>query len=147
MQARLQGPNGQGLWPAFWMLGTNIGSVGWPACGELDIMEHINSDANVHGTIHWANPGHASYEAMNAGTSFTAFHNYAVNWTSSSITWYIDGASKGAANILNNINGTDEFHKSFFVLLNLAVGGTWPGSPNGSTPMPANMNIDYVAWN
>jgi len=143
MQARIQGPMGQGLWPAFWMLG----SVGWPGCGEIDIMEHINRTPNVLGTIHWDNGGHASYTAMNVNTSFGSYHNYAINWTSSAITWYLDGGAVGSANILNSINGTDEFHKSFFVILNLAVGGTWPGAPDASTAFPANLNVDWIAWN
>jgi len=147
MQARIQAPVGQGLWPAFWMLGSNINSVPWPGCGEIDIMEHINSAANVLGTIHWANPGHASFTAMNTGVGVNAYHTYAINWTSADITWFVDGAAKGSANILNSINGTDEFHKSFFVIMNLAVGGTWPGAPNSSTPFPANLNVDWIAWN
>jgi beta-glucanase (GH16 family) len=147
MQAQIQGPMGQGLWPAFWMLGSDITSVPWPGCGEIDIMEHINSAPNVLGTIHWDNGGHVSYQAMNTNTSFGGYHNYAINWTSSSITWYVDGGAAGSANIANNINSTEEFHKSFFVLLNLAVGGTWPGSPNSSTVFPANYNIDWIAWN
>jgi beta-glucanase (GH16 family) len=147
MQARIAGPMGQGLWPAFWMLGSNIASVPWPGCGEIDIMEHINSSANVLGTIHWNNPGHVSYTAMNTGVGFSGYHIYAINWTSSAITWYIDGAAKGSANIAGNINSTEEFHRSFFVILNLAVGGSWPGAPNSSTPFPANLNVDWIAWN
>jgi beta-glucanase (GH16 family) len=110
-------------------------------------MEHINRTPNVLGTIHWDSGGHQSYTAMNVNTSFDGYHNYAINWTSSAITWYLDAAPVGSANILNSINGTDEFHKSFFVLLNLAVGGSWPGAPDASTAFPANLNVDWIAWN
>ncbi|HEV8172807.1 MAG TPA: ricin-type beta-trefoil lectin domain protein, partial [Actinoplanes sp.] len=104
------------------------------------------------GTIHWNNTAgaYAYYTAMNAAASVADYHTYAINWTSSAITWYVDGASRGAANIQGNINGTEEFHKSFFVILNVAVGGNWPGSPNASTVFPQSMLVDYVrvsAWN
>ena len=106
MQARIKAPTGKGYWPAFWMLGANITSVPWPGCGEIDIMEHVNSDPNVLGTIHWANPGYASYTAMNTPVTVSNWHTYAVNWTPSAITWSVDGAARGAANIAGNINGT-----------------------------------------
>jgi beta-glucanase (GH16 family) len=149
MQARIKAPMGKGFWPAFWMLGSNITSVAWPGCGEIDIMEHINSDPNVLGTIHWNNTAgaYAYYTAMNTAASVGSYHTYAINWTSSDITWYVDGASKGAANIAGNINGTEEFHKPFFVILNLAVGGSWPGSPDGSTAFPSRMSVDWIYWN
>ncbi len=146
MEGRMQGPNGQGLWPAFWMMGTNIATNPWPGCGEIDIMEHINSASNVLGTIHWNNGGHVSYTGMNVSTYFPAWHTYGINWTSSSITWTLDGNSVGSANIQNSINSTEEFHRSFFILLNLAVGGAWPGNPSSSTVFPANFNIDWVRW-
>jgi beta-glucanase (GH16 family) len=150
MQARIQGPNGKGLWPAFWMLGTNIDSAPWPGCGEIDIMEHVNSDANVLGTIHWANPsgGRWYYTAMNTNAGgFTNWHVYSIWWDADGIDWYVDYNWKGYANILNNVNSTEEFHRPFFIILNLAVGGDWPGPPDGGTPFPATMNIDWVAWN
>jgi beta-glucanase (GH16 family) len=144
MQARLKMPMGQGLWPAFWMLGNNIGSVGWPACGEIDIMEHVNATNTVYATIHWNGPsGYANYGG-NTNTSPTNFHDYQINWNNNGIRWYIDGAQYFQANTLNNINSTEEFHRPFFFILNLAVGGNWPGSPNGSTPFPAVFQIDYV---
>jgi beta-glucanase (GH16 family) len=148
MQARLQGPMGQGLWPAFWMLGTNIGSVGWPACGEIDIMEHVNTSSNVLGTIHWNAPnGYAYYSAMNTGISFASYHVYSIYWDASRIVWQTDYVDRGSANIQGNVNSTEEFHRPMFAILNLAVGGNWPGAPNASTPFPANFNIDWIAWN
>jgi beta-glucanase (GH16 family) len=140
IEARMALPMGQGLWPAFWMLGSNIGSVGWPACGETDIMEHINATNTVYGTIHWDAGGYASYGGS-TNTTPANYHVYTIEWTSSYIRWFVDGVQYHEA---NSINGTDEFHRPFFILLNLAVGGNWPGSPNSSTPFPSRMYVDYV---
>jgi beta-glucanase (GH16 family) len=144
IEARLAIPTGQGLWPAFWTLGANIGSVGWPRSGEIDIMEHINNETQTHGVIHWDNNGHAQYGGVRANSSVSSFHTYSVEWDSSSIRWYMDGGNFLTANILNNINGTEEFHAPHFILLNLAIGGAWPGDPNSTTTFPANYQIDYV---
>jgi beta-glucanase (GH16 family) len=144
IEARMALPSGQGTWPAFWMLGSNISSVGWPKCGEIDIMEHINSEAMVHGTIHWDSNGYANYGGPSGNIDVTQFHTYAIEWSPSSIKWFLDGAQYWEANIQNSINGTEEFHRPFFIILNLAIGGNWPGSPNSSTAFPANMKIDYV---
>lgn len=143
IEARLKIPAGQGLWPAFWMLGQNFKSVGWPFCGEIDIMEHVNSDNLFYGTIHWDNNGHAQY-----GKSTTAapadYHIYAIEWDASSIKWYVDNVLYNTADIKDNINGTDEFHKPFFIILNLAVGGDWPGQTIDETKLPAALSVDYV---
>lgn len=144
IEARMSLPQGQGTWPAFWMLGSNISSVSWPKCGEIDIMEHINSEAMVHGTIHWDSNGYANYGGPSGSIDVTQFHTYAIEWTPASIKWFLDGAQYWEANIQNSINGTEEFHKPFFLLLNLAIGGNWPGSPNSSTAFPATMKVDYV---
>src|SRR5262249_50560840 len=144
MEARIALPAGQGLWPAFWMLGANIGTVGWPACGETDVMEHVNTEAAIHGTIHWDAGGHASYGGARNVSSQGAYHVYAVEWTPASIKWFVDGVQYVEANIQDNVNSTEEFHRPFFILLNLAVGGDWPGPPNGSTVFPARMFVDYV---
>jgi beta-glucanase (GH16 family) len=148
VSARLAGPSGQGLWPAFWMLGTNIGSNPWPGCGEIDVMEHVNAAGNVYGTIHWNGPsGYASYTAASPGmSSFGSYHWYAITWNASQITWRLDNTQVGAANIANNVNSTEEFHRPFFIILNLAVGGTWPGSPNASTVFPARLYVDSVRY-
>jgi beta-glucanase (GH16 family) len=145
IEGRMSIPMGQGLWPAFWMLGVNIGSAGWPACGEIDIMEHINNEQGVHGTIHWAGPNGENWSYGNYGsTSPSGWHNYQINWNQYSIKWYIDAVQYNAANITNNINSTEEFHRDFFIILNLAVGGNWPGNPDGSTPFPSTLWVDYV---
>lgn len=144
VEARIKIPTGQGVWPAFWMLGNNISTVSWPACGEIDIMEHVNNEATAHGTIHWDYNGYQYYGGPSPNLDFSQYHVYAIEWNSSSIKWFIDGVQYREANIANNINGTDEFHRPFFILLNLAIGGNWPGSPNSSTPFPATMYVDYV---
>ncbi|HYK47234.1 MAG TPA: glycoside hydrolase family 16 protein [Parafilimonas sp.] len=143
MEARISVPMVQGLWPAFWMLGSNINTVSWPACGETDIMEHINTENLIYGTIHWDNNGHAQYGG-NTTTTPGSFHIYSVEWDSAAIRWYVDGVKYVEANILNNINGTEEFHRPFFMILNLAVGGNWPGQTIDDTKLPASMLVDYV---
>ena len=145
-EARLLIPKGKGLWPAFWMLGNSINSgTVWPDCGEVDIMEHVNTDDNCVGTIHWnSGGGHAQYGQSIAVSNIATWHTYSIEWTSSYIRWFVDGVQYCEANILNNINNTGCFHKPFFFLLNLAVGGAWPGSPDGTTPFPAQYQIDYV---
>jgi beta-glucanase (GH16 family) len=143
VEARIMIPVGQGLWPAFWMLGANISSVNWPACGEVDIMEHINSDSLIYGTLHWDNNGHVSNGNKIISTP-AKYQVYSVEWDSAAIRWYIDGIKYHEVNILNNINSTDEFHNPFFILLNFAVGGDWPGQTVDDSKIPARMYIDYV---
>jgi len=145
IEARIKLPQGQGLWPAFWTLGTDITTVGWPRSGEIDIMEHVNTETRTHGFIHWdSNGGHASYGGPSHSIDVTQYHVYTVEWTPSAIKWLIDGVQFWEANIANSINSTEEFHKNHFLLLNMAVGGNWPGAPNASTPFPAKMFVDYV---
>jgi beta-glucanase (GH16 family) len=145
IEARLSMPSFQGAWPAFWMLGDNIGTAGWPACGEIDIMEHVNTGGAVNGTIHWAdaNNQHASYGTATS-TTVTSMHIYAVEWDTNGIKWFVDGANYLNANIANNINSTEEFHRNFFILLNLAIGGNWPGFTIDNNAFPASMIVDYV---
>ena len=143
IEARLKAPMGKGLWPAFWMLGTNIDQVSWPRCGEIDVMEHINNNTKINGTAHWDNVGHI-YMGGVIETDVTEFHNYVVVWDSLTIKWYMDETLYFQLNIANGINGTEEFQSSFYLLLNLAVGGDWPGYPDASTVFPAEMKVDYV---
>ncbi len=150
-EARIQMPEGQGVWPAFWMLGSNIGASGWPSCGEIDIMENIGStpDSN-YGTTHGPGPG--SYPgtglsgAFNAGTPLgNAFHVYATEWDASSVRFYVDGTLFWSVTPSQLPAGaTWVWDHPFFVLLNFAVGGNWPGSPNGATSFPQRMVVDYV---
>ncbi len=143
IEARIKMPAGQGLWPAFWMLGANISSVGWPQCGEIDIMEHINSDSLFYGTAHWNNNGHVSSGGKTIATT-AGYHVYDVEWTASAITWHLDGVAYWKTDIAANANGTAGFHLPFFIILNLAVGGNWPGLSIDNTKFPASMYIDYV---
>lgn len=145
VEARIAMPAFQGVWPAFWMLGANIGDVGWPACGEIDIMEHVNTENRTYGTIHWqVAPGQNTNYGGNTSVNVTAFHVYAIEWNASSIKWFVDGVQFHEANIANNINGTNEFHNNFFIILNMAIGGNWPGFTVNNAAMPANMYVDYV---
>ena len=145
VEARIALPTGTGLWPAFWMLGSNITSVGWPACGEIDIMEHINAENVVHGTIHWQdhNGNYANYGG-DRPANVNAYHTYAIEWNDQSIRWFFDGQQYHEVNIANGINGTQEFHNNFFILLNMAVGGNWPGFTVDNGRLPARMLVDYV---
>jgi beta-glucanase (GH16 family) len=138
-------PMGQGLWPAGWTLGANFPAQPWPGCGEIDIMEHINVETRTHGTMHWDVEGnHASYGGSTPVADPGAFHVYAIEWSPAAIKWFVDGVQYHEANIQNGINSTAEFHRGFFILLNLAVGGRWPGAPDSSTPFPANFQVKYV---
>lgn len=143
VEARMKVPMGQGLWPAFWMLGANIDQVSWPSCGEIDVMEHVNSEMAVHGTAHWNQNGHV-YVGNGTSVNPTFFHVYSIEWNASEIRWFVDGNQYYMISILNNTGSTEEFHLPFYLILNLAVGGNWPGYPNASTPFPSDFVIDYV---
>ncbi len=149
IEARIKLPIGQGIWPAFWMLGSNIDTVSWPACGEIDIMEYLGQEPDkVHGTIHYGAP-HASsgghYNLPNGNFS-DGFHVFAIKWAKGKIRWYVDGESYSAKSNWNSSVGDfpSPFDKPFFLLLNMAVGGNWPGSPNDSTEFPQKMYVDWV---
>jgi len=150
-EARLWLPKGQGIWPAFWMLGDNIGTVGWPKCGEIDIMEFLGHDVKTtYGTLH--GPGYsggASIQRKLAGMEdlSAGFHTYGVEWEPEEIRFYLDGKSFGK--LTSEDVGADEwvFNKPQFMILNLAVGGQWPGYPDATTTFPQRMLVDYVkAW-
>jgi len=148
MEARIKVPYGQGIWPAFWMLGADIDSVGWPNCGEIDIMEHIGADPQtVYGTIH--GPGYsggASFGgSINMGTDVTDnFHVFAVEWEADRIEWYMDGTLYHTATPADVAPDDWVFDHPFFFILNVAVGGQWPGYPDGTTVFPQQMLVDYV---
>lgn len=149
VEARIDVPEGQGIWPAFWMLGTSISTVGWPSCGEIDIMEIQGQNPfRNFGTIHWAdqNGQHVSFGGIfNSSTSLSAgFHTYAISRTSTSIKWYVDRVQYAEANISGGINSTSEFQAPFFILLNVAVGGNFVGNPDGTTVFPQQMQVDWV---
>ena len=149
VEARINAPEGQGIWPAFWMLGNSISTVGWPSCGEIDIMEIQGQNPfRNFGTIHWAdaNGQHVSFGGIfNSSTSLTAgFHTFAISRTGTSIKWYVDRVQYAEANISGGINSTSEFQGPFFILLNVAVGGNFVGSPDGTTVFPQQMQVDWV---
>jgi len=151
IEARMKLPYGQGIWPAFWTLGGNISQVSWPACGEIDIMELIGGsgtrDYTIYGTPHWAdiNGNHAQYDGYSKtiATKFSdAFHIFSVEWTSNSLKWFLDGVQFKVM----TYSGAQftEFNLNHFIILNLAVGGTWPGYPDATTVFPQKFEIDYV---
>ena len=146
-------PKGQGIWPALWMLGDNIDQVGWPACGEIDIMELIGGSGNgrdntVHGTVHWRDD--ATGDRAQFGGDYTLpngifndqFHVFSIVWTQNRIEWLVDDVRYHA--IDTSPAGLSEFRNSFFFIFNIAVGGNWPGNPDGSTVFPQRMIVDYI---
>jgi beta-glucanase (GH16 family) len=149
VETRMKIPRGQGMWPAFWMLGDNIGDggVGWPQCGEIDIMENVGNEPNtVHGTIH--GPGYSGSAGVGAaynGPVFADdFHTYAIDWSPNQIQWSVDG-NVYETRTPADINGNQwVFDHPFYIILNLAVGGYWPGDPDGSTSFPQQLVVDYV---
>ncbi|MFG3024151.1 ricin-type beta-trefoil lectin domain protein [Streptomyces sp. NPDC048254] len=151
VEARMKIPRGQGMWPAFWMLGTDIGSVGWPNSGEIDVMENVGFEpSTVHGTIH--GPGYSGSAGIGAGYTLPngqafadAFHTFAVDWAPNSITWSVDGIAYQTRTPADVGGNTWAFNKPFFLILNLAVGGYWPGDPNSSTAFPAQLVVDSVS--
>lgn len=141
-------PKGQGLWPALWMLGTRHDEVGWPECGEIDIMEMLGQQpSKVYGTVHWKgdNGQQASYEGstiINDGDFNSKFHVFSLEWTPEALTFYLDDEQYHTIGI--SAAQFDAFHHSFFLIMNVAVGGDWPGLPNPSTEFPQRMVVDYV---
>ena len=144
-------PYGQGYWPAIWMLGENISSAGWPSCGEIDIMELVGggsfNNRTIHGTVHWSENGaHASYgdaSTLPSGEMYAEqFHVFSIIWNASSIRFLRDDVQYHDI----NISGSDlsAFQNNLFLILNVAVGGNWPGSPNQNTLFPQTMAVDYV---
>lgn len=142
-------PEGQGIWPALWMLGSNFGTVGWPASGEIDIMEMIGGagrENTVHGTVHWQHNGqYATYGkgyTLEEGTFADEWHVFSIIWDENSIKWYVNDV------LFNEIDITpeelSEFRQEFFFIFNVAVGGNWPGSPDAQTEFPQRMVVDYV---
>jgi beta-glucanase (GH16 family) len=150
-EARLKIPFGQGLWPAFWMLGDNIGTAGWPTCGEIDIMENIGKEpSTVHGTFH--GPGYsgaqgvsAAYALPNSRKFSDDFHTFAVEWEPNVMRFYVDGLLYKTRTPADLPAGKAwVFDHPFFIILNVAVGGDWPGNPDATTVFPQQMLVDYV---
>lgn len=151
MEARMKLPRGQGIWPAFWMLGTNNTSVHWPTCGEIDILENIGREPTIiHGTVH--GPGYSGGGGIGRGYSLPGnpvfaddFHVYAIEWTPNQITWFVDGTHYFTVTPASLPPGANwVFNQPQFLILNLAVGGNWPGYPDGTTIFPQQLTVDYV---
>ncbi len=151
IEARIKLPAGKGLWPAFWLLGSDYASTGWPACGEIDIMENVGFEPfTVHGSLHGpgysgANPLSAAY-SLPGNTRFSdGFHVFAIEWEPKEIRFYVDGSLYETQKASSLPPGKHwAFDHPFYVVLNLAVGGYWPGDPDASTRFPATMLVDYV---
>ncbi|MGB8535859.1 MAG: glycoside hydrolase family 16 protein [Acidobacteriaceae bacterium] len=150
-EARIKLPKGQGIWPAFWLLGDDFSAAGWPACGEIDIMENVGFEpGKIHGTLH--GPGYSGSNALTAAYTLPdheamsdGFHLFAVEWEPETIRFYVDD-DLFETQTADSVPGSKRwaFDHPFYILLNLAVGGAWPGNPDAATPFPATMLVDYV---
>lgn len=145
-------PEGQGIWPALWMLGADISEVGWPKCGEIDIMELVGGgagrDNTVHGTAHWADANgnrvlYGKPYTLSSGKFIDKFHVFTIIWDSTKIYWYVDDVQFNVIDI-TPAQLSELKDNSYFILFNVAVGGDWPGDPNASTVFPQRMIVDYV---
>ncbi len=142
-------PKGKGVWPALWMLGNNIDAVSWPACGEIDMMELLGQEPNkVYGTLHWGS-NTATHQSKGSnyvlsGASFDQeFHVFSMDWVQDSIKLFIDDQPFFSGK-RSDVVGAYPFNNDFFFIFNIAVGGNWPGAPDGSTTFPQRMFVDYI---
>ena len=150
VEARMQLPLGKGIWPAFWMLGDDIGTAGWPKAGEIDIMENIGEAGRIYSTLHGpeysgAKGISAKYDLPAGAVVNTGFHVYAVEWSPNKIRFYFDDkliAERTPADLPAGAKWV--YDHPFFVILNMAVGGAWPGNPDETTAFPQKMLVDYV---
>jgi beta-glucanase (GH16 family) len=148
IEARIKLPRGKGLWPAFWMLGANSDTVIWPQCGEIDIMEYLgNSPTKIFGTVH--GPGYSAGESVSknfflSNSRFdTDFHIFGIEWDENRVNFYVDDFLYHSVTP-EDVPGEWVFNQSFYMILNVAVGGNLPGAPNGETPFPQEMLVDYI---
>ena len=154
IEARIRLPGGQGLWPAFWLLPQDFAYGGWAASGEIDVMEAVNlgvgGNNTVHGTIHyggeWPNNTFTGGDYVVPTDATTDYHVYAVEWDPTEIRWYVDDVMYLVQNAWSSTGAPypAPFDQNFYILLNVAVGGNWPGSPDASTIFPVTMEVDYV---
>ncbi len=150
VEARIKLPDGPGVWPAFWMLGNNIDSTGWPGCGEIDIMEFIGREpSKIYGTVH--GPGYSGANSVGGSISLAGgarasdFHVYSAEWSENEIRWFFDGKEYHKFSRTNVPAGSKwVFDHPFFIIINFAVGGKWPGVPDPKTKFPQSMLVDYV---
>ncbi len=144
IEIRAKLPSTQGIWPAHWMLGENFPGVGWPRCGEVDIMEHLGHDVDtVYFTRHWGDP-YTHQGTSYSGPDFSRdFHTFALHWTAEEMFWYVDGFLRYQTDISD---AGEIYQRPFYLILNTAVGGYWPGPPDHTTVFPQYHEIDYVRW-
>jgi beta-glucanase (GH16 family) len=147
-EARIRLPFGQGMWPAFWLLGANIDEVGWPKCGEIDIMEYRGQEPTIAlGTVH--GPGYSGAESISKSYNLlndrfdTGFHVFGIEWGPEYINYYIDDVLYNQITPAD-VSGDWVFNHPFYIVLNLAVGGNFVGTPNSETVFPQTMLVDYV---
>lgn len=146
---RAKMPKGKGVWPALWMLGNNIDAVSWPACGEMDILELLGQEPNkIYGTLHWGtssttHDSKGSNYVLNTGSFDQQFHVYSLVWAQDLVQIYVDDILYNTVT-KNNVGPYYPFNSPFFFIFNVAVGGSWPGSPDGTTVFPQRMVVDYV---
>jgi len=148
IEARVKLPYGKGIWPAFWMLGANSDTVLWPQCGEIDIMEYLgNNPTTAFGSLH--GPGYSGANSITKNYTLvndrfdTGFHVFGIEWGKNYINYYIDDV------LYNRLTPADVpgewvFNEPFYIILNVAVGGNLPGSPNSETSFPQSMYVDYI---
>lgn len=149
IDVRAKLPRGKGLWPAIWMLGSNITSVGWPSCGEIDIMEMVGGNGGektTYGTAHWANndnehTSNGNNRSVSDGLD-QSFNVFSIIWNASEIRWLLNDVPFHTLSITGA--SKEAFHKPFYMILNVAVGGDWPGNPTSATEFPTQMQVDYV---
>ncbi len=154
IEARIRLPGGQGLWPAFWLLPQDFAYGGWAASGEIDVMEAVNLGGSrgntVHGTLHyggeWPNNVFTGSSYLVTSDATTEFHEYALEWDENEFRWYVDDVMYAAQNAWSSSGAPypAPFDQPFYILLNVAVGGNWPGSPDAGTVFPVTMEVDYV---
>lgn len=148
IEARAKLPRGQGMWPAIWMLGEIISTTSWPASGEIDIMEMVGGSGRedtVHGTIHWDNNGHrfsGGSTSLSGETFSDDFHVFSIEWDADRIIWLVDDEEFHSETI--SASHQSELRNDFYILVNLAVGGNWPGPPDGTSSFPQQLLVDYV---
>ncbi|HJR81469.1 MAG TPA: glycoside hydrolase family 16 protein [Anaerolineales bacterium] len=148
MEARIKLPYGQGIWPAFWMLGENLDQKGWPTAGEIDIMEFVGREPDhIYATVHA--PGYSGANGVGSNITTSAeslrndFHVYAIEWEENEIRWYFDDQQFFKLTP-EDVPDAWIFDHPFFIILNLAVGGIWPGYPDETTEFPQFLYVDYV---
>lgn len=157
IEIRAQVPEGQGIWPAFWLLGNSYATASWPACGEMDVLERVNAattpdwnEGSIHGTGFTGTSLGTTY-FFPSGETAAGWHTYGMIWQKGSVSYYIDDPSNPyvtySTSSISGLSGAKwpfDTGQSAFLILNIAVGGSWPGSPDSTTTFPAEMLVDYV---